>query len=588
MTFFVFLLVLAAAWYMRDLSTRISALERRLANGELRPVAMAAPTGSVPATAAPMTQPAPEEQPVGSLHAPVSSMSAAQWVGGVGILALLFGFAFFFKFAIDQGWITEWARIGTGVVVGALFIVLAELWRTRFAKYAEVLSAGGLGVLYFTIHAAYSFYHKIDPSVGLLCLIVITITALVLAMRHSSKVLGLLGLAGAYISPFLVDFAFNDSIAFFGYITLVNVGLVALLWFGFWSELLFAGLIGTTLNFFWHGFGLRTDDTAIVASAFIMSNYALICTVVPLLYRKSREGAPARTGTYVGVFYIIAGVATLLALALVLAGEYQSYLPPLLLLAGVITFFGYALVDRMEERKLNYALVFTGAKFAVAAILWQFSGMVENWYMIVLAAILFAVGVGLRRKELWFFAVVTAFFAAVRVVTSGGDLIYEPLLNARFLAELAVVVELAVFAYILHASDVDREEPQFPGALASVAGGVLWFAGSQEIVGSFAGDGMVNARNLLLSLWWMVHASALMLVGSMPFLRIIRRTATVLFVLTVLKVFLYDVQALDLGFRVVSFIVLGVILLIVAFYYQKHKDAVGKFLTGDVSANETH
>ncbi len=586
MTFLVFLLIVAVVWYMRDLSTRISALERRLAGGQTQ-VAPTAPVGGTTAAASSThSAAAAAVSPASGLHVPASSISPAQWVGGVGILALLFGFAFFFKFAIDQGWVTEWARIGTGVVAGVLFIVLGELWRTRFARYAEVLSAGGLGVLYFTVHAAYSFYHKVDPSVGLLCLILITVTALTLAARHSSKVLGLLGLAGAYVSPFLVDFAFNDHVAFFGYVTLVNVGLVGLLWFGFWSELLFAGFVGTVFNFLWHGFGVRSADTVMVASTFIMANYVLVCAAVPLLYRKGKELAPAKTGTYLGVFYLMSGASAFFGLMVVLVGQYQTYVAPLLLLASVATFFAYALLDRLEERALNYSLIATGTVLAVAACMWQFTGFVEHWYVLVLAAVLFAAGVGLRRKEVWFFGVVTTLFVAVRVVAAEAtSWPYEPLLNVRFLTECAVAAALCAYALTLHVARVEEsEQQQFSGILASIAGVVVWFAGSQEIVGTFAGVDMLNTRNLLLSLWWMVHASVMMLVGALPAIHIIRRVATALFVLTVLKVFLYDVQALDLGFRVVSFMVLGIILLIVAFYYQKHKDAVGKFLAGDAVA----
>lgn len=64
-------------------------------------------------------------------------------------------------------------------------------------------------------------------------------------------------------------------------------------------------------------------------------------------------------------------------------------------------------------------------------------------------------------------------------------------------------------------------------------------------------------------------------------MHIFRKVAAVLFAFTVLKVFLYDVQALELGYRVVSFILLGVILLAVAFAYQKNKDKLHRFWSGD-------
>ena len=45
--------------------------------------------------------------------------------------------------------------------------------------------------------------------------------------------------------------------------------------------------------------------------------------------------------------------------------------------------------------------------------------------------------------------------------------------------------------------------------------------------------------------------------------------ALVLIAFTIGKVFLYDVSELDRGYRIVSFIVLGVLLLAISFMYQR-------------------
>lgn len=78
----------------------------------------------------------------------------------------------------------------------------------------------------------------------------------------------------------------------------------------------------------------------------------------------------------------------------------------------------------------------------------------------------------------------------------------------------------------------------------------------------------------------MGYAVLLAILSVIKSLAVFRKVAIVLFVITVLKVFLYDAQALDLGYRIVSFITLGVILLSMAFAYQKNKDKLQKFWEG--------
>jgi len=53
------------------------------------------------------------------------------WLTRIGMLAIAFGIVFFFKYAIDQGWVSEWMRIVFGFVVGGLFVWLGELWKEK-------------------------------------------------------------------------------------------------------------------------------------------------------------------------------------------------------------------------------------------------------------------------------------------------------------------------------------------------------------------------------------------------------------------------------------------------------------------------
>ena len=61
----------------------------------------------------------------------------------------------------------------------------------------------------------------------------------------------------------------------------------------------------------------------------------------------------------------------------------------------------------------------------------------------------------------------------------------------------------------------------------------------------------------------------LMIVGFLRRSSFVRWQALILIAATTVKVFVYDVSQLDRGYRIVSFIVLGVLLLAISFVYQR-------------------
>ena len=60
-----------------------------------------------------------------------------------------------------------------------------------------------------------------------------------------------------------------------------------------------------------------------------------------------------------------------------------------------------------------------------------------------------------------------------------------------------------------------------------------------------------------------------MVIGFFRRSAFVRWQALILIALTIGKVFVYDVSQLDRGYRIVSFIVLGILLLAISFVYQR-------------------
>jgi uncharacterized membrane protein len=81
------------------------------------------------------------------------------------------------------------------------------------------------------------------------------------------------------------------------------------------------------------------------------------------------------------------------------------------------------------------------------------------------------------------------------------------------------------------------------------------------------------ARDLTLSLAWGLYAMALLVIGLLRDLKALRGLALGFLLLTVAKVFLYDLATLTGLYRILSFLGLGVSLILVSLLYQRFVSA---------------
>jgi len=82
---------------------------------------------------------------------------------------------------------------------------------------------------------------------------------------------------------------------------------------------------------------------------------------------------------------------------------------------------------------------------------------------------------------------------------------------------------------------------------------------------------LVQSHKIAFPVLWGVSSFVLMVFGLRKDIRELRIIALVVFFITVVKLFLIDVWDMQAGGRILSFVVLGVLLLIVSFMYQKLK-----------------
>jgi len=174
------------------------------------------------------------------------------WIGG---LALFLGIAFFVKYSFEHNLIPPELRIAIGFVVGTGLVVGGLLLkRKENAVTAQTLCATGILVLYAVTFACRAYYHfalfGLIPTFLLMTLI--TAVAFLLSVRLNAILVAVLGIAGGFLTPILLSTNQDNPLGLFGYIALLDIGLLALAQRQRWTALPALGAIGTVLmQFAW-------------------------------------------------------------------------------------------------------------------------------------------------------------------------------------------------------------------------------------------------------------------------------------------------------------------------------------------------
>jgi uncharacterized membrane protein len=151
------------------------------------------------------------------------------WVGG---LALFLGIVFFVKLSLERGWISPELRTALGFVTGVGLLAAGAKIHTKkaYAVLAHTLMATGVVVLYgmtFAAHAYYKFPVFSSPVVAFAIMTLITATAFLLAAGLRAQVVAVLGMIGGFLTPILCATGRDHPVALFGYLALLDMGVLA-------------------------------------------------------------------------------------------------------------------------------------------------------------------------------------------------------------------------------------------------------------------------------------------------------------------------------------------------------------------------
>ncbi len=276
----------------------------------------------------------------------------------------------------------------------------------------------------------------------------------------------------------------------------------------------------------------------------------------------------------------------------VLREDFRSWIGGFTLLLAI--FYGsqaYFILRRSNtlNTRLGYFALSIALVFLSIAIPIQFGD--KAWTTVALAAeavALMWLSFRLQMPLLRNFSYGVFVLMAVRLLffdTSINIRFHQPILNERFLAFLAGILATYLLAYLLWREKETMKEWATPASTFLVAANFLtiwvlsfevWDFFNTQLSMSAPGarTGLENAQNLSLTALWAFYAVVLLVVGIAKHWRPVRLWGLALLIIPIVKVFAYDVWALETIYRIVSFVGLGILLLVSAYLYQRHRKAI--------------
>lgn len=154
---------------------------------------------------------------------------ASQWLLRIGIVILVVGIGFFLKYSIDRGLLGPTARVALTVIAGlSMLIIGTTILGRRYHILGQGLMGGGIAALYFSVFAAFQYFHMIESLPAFVLMGTITALAGGIAVRFDTMLVAILGIIGGYGTPVMLRSDSSNLVALFGYMTILGIGILAL------------------------------------------------------------------------------------------------------------------------------------------------------------------------------------------------------------------------------------------------------------------------------------------------------------------------------------------------------------------------
>ncbi|MDB4622638.1 DUF2339 domain-containing protein [Akkermansiaceae bacterium] len=172
---------------------------------------------------------------------------ATTWLLRLGIFILILGIGFFLSYTATSEAMGPLVRISVSVLTGVLLLVGGiKLISGQYDLIGQGLAGAGFATFYFSFFTGFRL-EVVGAPLAFALMILVTIAAGVIAIRRNSLLIAILGIAGGYLTPFMIETQNPSVVSFLGYLLLLGSGVLFIAWRKDWRILNYIGFAATSL-----------------------------------------------------------------------------------------------------------------------------------------------------------------------------------------------------------------------------------------------------------------------------------------------------------------------------------------------------
>ncbi|MDG2399403.1 MAG: DUF2339 domain-containing protein, partial [Akkermansiaceae bacterium] len=290
---------------------------------------------------------------------------ATTWLLRLGIFILILGIGFFLSYTATSEAMGPLVRISVSVLTGVLLLVGGiKLISGQYDLIGQGLAGAGFATFYFSFFTGFRL-EVVGAPLAFALMILVTIAAGVIAIRRNSLLIAILGIAGGYLTPFMIETQNPSVVSFLAYLLLLGSGVLFIAWRKDWRILNYIGFAATSL------LTLKAVDAGFSPERFwefmpfLIGFFTLFSTATFLYHLVSKQKA-----TLLELLFLFLNASVFLAFSVHLVGNTFSREAIAFVTLGLAVFYvghiAYFLRKNIEDKGL--LLSFMGLSSVFVAI----------------------------------------------------------------------------------------------------------------------------------------------------------------------------------------------------------------------------
>ena len=228
----------------------------------------------------------PKEKKESSIKVP--KLSFNQVITFIGILGIIIGAISFFFYAVANNWIGKTGQVMIGVFLGFILFGFAFALRKNKEQWSNIVFGGAYFIEYLAIGIGVLDYEVLPESIGIALSIIFLISSTILSIKFKSRVIAYFTLIGGFLMPFITGMFENDLFIMLIYIVLC-IGLVILSFAENWYDLRFTSYVIVSLFIMFSFDKFTSASNKLIPLAFLTSIYILYKLAVLIFSSKNKK-----------------------------------------------------------------------------------------------------------------------------------------------------------------------------------------------------------------------------------------------------------------------------------------------------------